>query len=52
MSFEEWWAKNKALYELVGVKEYVAKAIWIESALVSTKATLETIREITEKPNG
>jgi hypothetical protein len=52
MTFEQRWEKNKALYELVGVKDYVAKAIWIESALVATKATLETIKGITEKKDG
>lgn len=27
-SFENWWQENRGLYELTGVKKYVAQAIW------------------------
>jgi hypothetical protein len=44
-SFEIWWEKNKGLYDLVGVKKEVAKAIWIDACNTVSKGILQIIEE-------
>jgi hypothetical protein len=44
-SFENWWQDNKALYELTGVKKYVAQAIWNDACNTVSDNVLKIIEE-------
>lgn len=43
--FENWWQENKGLYELTGVKKYVAQAIWNDACSTVSDNVLKIIEE-------
>lgn len=49
MEFEQWWAKNKDLYNLVNVKKEIAKAIWDDATFAVEAKIHAEISQILEE---
>jgi len=49
MEFEQWWSRNKDLYNLVNVTKEIAKAIWSDAVFITGKQTIEEITQILQE---
>jgi hypothetical protein len=49
MEFEQWWSKNKDLYNLVGVDEKIAKAIWDEATFAAEGKIYKEVTQILQE---